>query len=178
MEKLDNLTSFAVIKAMKAVFARNGVPEIVMSDNASQFCCHEFREFMDEWEFDHLTMSPGYSQSNGQVEHCVQTVKNLMKKSARAGHDYFNALLEYRNTPIDGTSGYSPAQLLNSRLLKSRLPTADSLLKPHVVPKMTQNLTQRQLKQKHYHVLVTIQPQLSVAMMYIIAMITRSLFMI
>ena len=151
VQPLSDLTSKSAIKVMKSVFSRNGTPDIVISDNASQFCCQEFRNFMDEWEFDHMTISPGYSQSNGQVERCVQTVKTLIKKSYKSGHDYFNALLEYRNTPLDGTDGYSPAQLLNSRLLKSKVPTTTALLKPHVVPNMKQKLVDRQLKQKHYH---------------------------
>ena len=57
------------------------------------------------------------------------------------------ALLEYRNTPIDG---YSPAQMLTSRSLKSKLPTTTTLLKPHFVPSVSEHLALRQMKQKMY----------------------------
>ena len=41
--------------------------------------------------------------------------------------------------------------MLISRLLRSRVPTAESLLKPHVVPPLQKNLQLRQAKQKFYH---------------------------
>ena len=53
--------------------------------------------------------------------------------------------------PLDGTNGYSPAEMLNSRLLRSRVPTAASLLKPHAVPSLQKNMQLRQAKQKFYH---------------------------
>ena len=86
-----------------------------------------------------------------QVERCIQTVKRLLKKAELAKEDPFFALLECRNTPLDGTDGYSPAEMLSSRLLRSKVPTAASLLKPHVVPPLQKNLQLRQAKQKFYH---------------------------
>ena len=41
--------------------------------------------------------------------------------------------------------------MLSSRLLRSRVPTAVSLLKPHVVPPLQKDLQLRQAKQKFYH---------------------------
>ena len=49
-----------VIDAMGSQFARHGVPELVMSDNGSQFSCGEFREFAQIWDFEHITRSPRY----------------------------------------------------------------------------------------------------------------------
>ena len=51
----------------------------------------------------------------------------------KAGDGDINiALLEYRNTPVTGTP-YSPAQMLMSRVLKSKLPITDMQLVPTVV---------------------------------------------
>ena len=74
-----------------------------------------------------------------------------MKKAEHAREDQFLALLEYRNTLLDGTDGYFPAEMLGSMLLRSMVPTASSLLKPHVVPPLQNNLQLRQAKQKFYH---------------------------
>ena len=41
--------------------------------------------------------------------------------------------------------------MFSSRLLRSRVPTAASLLKPHVVSPLQKNLQLRQTKQKFYH---------------------------
>nr|XP_054748044.1 uncharacterized protein LOC129253646 [Lytechinus pictus] len=116
-----------------------------------QFKCSEFKEFERQWEFTHITSSPMYPQSNGQAERTVQTIKNLMKKAKLGKQDPFYSILEYRNTPIDGTDGHAPAQLLNSRLLRSKLPCPIELLKPHAVPPAGQLLSERQRKQARYH---------------------------
>ena len=72
-----------------------------------------------------------YPESNGFAERMVQTGKKQMKKCEEDGSDPFLATLEYRNTPISTEIG-SPAQLLQSRRLRSVLPTTDQHLKPEV----------------------------------------------
>ena len=91
--------------------ARHGIPDVLISDNGSQFCCNQFKEFSQKWEFIHVTSSPVYPQSNGGVERAVQTAKTLMKKAFESGEDPDMSLLNHRNTPRDSVSG-SPAQRL------------------------------------------------------------------
>ena len=81
-------------------------------------------------------------------ERTIQTIKNLLRK-ADDGNDPYIALLEYRNTPITGLQE-SPAQLLMSRMLKSKLPTTTALLRPKVQEKVRKKLEQRAVKQKEY----------------------------
>ena len=60
------------------------------------------------------------------------------------------APLEYRNAPISGL-GKPQVQLLMSRMLKSKLLTIESLLKPQVVDNPQKKLQHRSDKQKiHY----------------------------
>ena len=150
IQELREMTAHHVIEAMKDVFSRQGTPDEVVTDNARQFDCEGFRQFAREWEFSHHTSSPTYPQSNGQAERCVQTIKTLMKKAKRDNRDPRYALLEYRNSPIDGMSGLTPAQLLNGRLLRSKVPTPQSLLKPNHVPPMQAQLQARQQQQRRY----------------------------
>ena len=77
---LPDTTSRSTIAALKATFARFGIPDEVISDNGPQFSSFEFKKFSDHYGFKHTTSSPYFSQSNGQAERCVQTVKNLIKK--------------------------------------------------------------------------------------------------
>ena len=81
MIKLTSTTSAAVIKALKSVFSRHGIPETVRSDNGPQYSSQEFARFASSYEFNHVTSSPRFPQSNGQVERTVQTVKRLPKRS-------------------------------------------------------------------------------------------------
>ena len=112
--RLNNLTSRAVIKELKAIFARFGVPDTLVTDNGAQFSSAEFAVFATTWMFEHKTSSPTYPQSNGKAEKAVQTVKNLFKKCKASGTSEFQALLDWRNTPTAGI-GTSPAQRLMGR---------------------------------------------------------------
>ena len=56
--------------------ARYGVPDVVVSDNGPQFS-----SFQTSWQFEHVTSSPGYAQSNGGAESAVRIAKSLMKKA-------------------------------------------------------------------------------------------------
>ena len=56
--KMSTTTSSAVITAMKSVFARLGVPDVVCSDNGPQFTAKEFEDFDIDWDFKHVTSSP------------------------------------------------------------------------------------------------------------------------
>ena len=147
---LPGTTSRSTIAALKATFARFGIPDEVISDNGPQFSSFEFKKFSDHYGFKHTTSSPYFSQSNGQAERCVQTVKNVIKKAYKSGQDPNIALLNYRNAPVDGVNK-SPAQLLMNRRLNSRIPTNPQLLKPNSFPSVHKKLIHRQKKQKLYH---------------------------
>lgn len=138
--KLTGTTSRQVVTDLKSMFARHGIPDEVMSDNGPQFSSAEFRTFTESWEFVHTTSSPGYPQSNGQSERAIQTVKNLLKKAQESQSDPYIALLEYRNSPLEGVK-LSPAQLLMGRRLKTKLPTSAQLLKPQLYDNVHHSIT-------------------------------------
>ncbi|CAL9707883.1 unnamed protein product [Knipowitschia caucasica] len=123
---LTDTTAKQVIKHCKAIFARHGIPVTVVSDNGPQFSSQEFKDFADSYEFNHVTSSPLFPQSNGLAEKAVQIVKRLFKKAAETRSDIYLALLNYRTSPLE--CGKSPAELLMSRELRTRLPSASLLL--------------------------------------------------
>ena len=73
----DTKASTCVLK-LKSHFARNGIPDIVTSDNGPQFTSSEFALFTREWGFEHRTSSPGHQQANGQAESASKTAKNIL----------------------------------------------------------------------------------------------------
>ena len=79
----------------------------------------------------------------------MQTVKNKLKKAHEQNQDPYLALLEYRNTPVVGMK-YSPAQMLMSRRLRTKIPVATSLLSPKVVD-ASADLINMQTRQKRYY---------------------------
>ncbi len=129
VENVNKPNTNGVTKPLKAMFARWGVPEELVSDNGPQFSSTEFAEFSRKWGFEHTTSSPHYPQSNGKAENAVKTVKRFFTKSREAGQSEFQALLDWRNTPTEGI-GTSPAQRFLGRRCKTLLPTTRALLQP------------------------------------------------
>lgn len=124
---MSSLSASSVINHLKSIFARHGTPEIVYSDNGPQFqrlVNSEFTQFARDWKFHHITSSPKFAQSNGFVEAGVKKIKASWKKT----DDAYRALQAYRATPL--VNGFSPAELLMGRRIRTSLPIANHLLEP------------------------------------------------
>lgn len=78
------------------MFACYGIPSTLISDNGPHFSSVEMKEFAEANRFQHITTSPYYPQANGQAEHTVCTVKNLLRNAK----DPHMALLSYRAMPL------------------------------------------------------------------------------
>ena len=83
---------------MKSHFARNGIPDIVISESETQFTSEKFSSFVKEWSFEHRTSSPDHQQANGQAEAAVKSAKKLIRKAAKTGNDPYLAILAQKNT--------------------------------------------------------------------------------
>ena len=123
--KMTSTTSASTIAALKAIFSRHGIPEVVRSDNGPQYSSQEFAKFSKLYSFKHITSSPLYPQSNGQAERTVQTVKKILRQS----EDIYKGLLVYRSTPLPWCK-LSPAELSMGRRLRTQLPLTDRQLIP------------------------------------------------
>lgn len=128
---LENTKPTTVIRKLRSQFARSGIPDTVMSDNGPHFSCKEFAKFAIEYEFQHITLSPNYPESNGKVEEAVKSAKRIMKRARSSKQDVYLSLLDFRNTPTEGMLS-SPVQRFMCRRTKSRLPTTQALLEPKV----------------------------------------------
>ena len=149
VDKLSNSTSDAVISRLRALFARYGISDTLVSDNGPQFSSNAFRKYSRDWAFTHETKSPGNSQANGAVEAAVKIMKRLMRKCKAPGEDLLLGLLNLRNTQTEGLNT-SPAQRLLGRRTKSMVPTTETLLKlsyPYSYDE-AQNKEDRKLKQR------------------------------
>lgn len=124
---LSSTKSVTVIMHLKSFFARHGIPEVVISDNGTQFVSQEFQSFARDYGFRTVTTSPRYPQANGEVERMVQTIKRLIIKAK----DPYLSLLAYRDTP--GPLGKSPAELLMGRRLRTTVPVPPKSLLPQKV---------------------------------------------
>lgn len=147
--KLAATTSKSVIEQLKRWFATHGIPRILYTDNGPQYSSVEFTSFARKWNFEHVTSSPHFPRSNGLSERFVQTAKQLLKRCAEDGSDLQLALLLSRNTPRDAEL-QSANHRLFSRILRTTVPTVDTVLKPNIVNNVTELLKQRRLEQKKH----------------------------
>ena len=126
VEIVSSTSAKATIPKLDAIFARQGIPETLQSDNGPPFNGSEFEQYAAHMGFEHQKVTPLWPRANGEVERFMQTLKKvtttavLEKKSLKQALREF--LLHYRVTP-HSTTGVSPSELLNGRKLKTRLPS-------------------------------------------------------
>ena len=94
--QLFSTSSQTVVGILKSVFARFGIPEILVTDNGPQYASKHIAKFAKSYGYQHTTSSPYYPQSNRQAERTVKTVKTLNQNA----DDHFLALLNYRATTL------------------------------------------------------------------------------
>ena len=104
-------TSSITIKHLRNIFATHGLPEMLVTDNASYFTSQEFQDFVKLNGIRHVTSAPYHPASNGLAERSVQTVKEFLKKpsSDSLQRRLSRFLLQYWITP-HGTTGTTPAE--------------------------------------------------------------------
>ena len=150
--KMNTTTSSATISVLREVFSRQGLPEILVSDNGPQFTSTEFQEFCALNGIRHRTSSPYKPSTNGQAERVVQILKTALKQAHLTGTNVDTVLprylLRYRNTP-HSTTGESPAVLLMERRLCTRLDLLTPSVHKHVEAKqqaVVERTSDRQLR--------------------------------
>ncbi|XP_057734463.1 uncharacterized protein LOC130949870 [Arachis stenosperma] len=99
----------------RQVITRFGIPEIVISDNGTQFADKKFREFLKRLCISHRFSSVEHPQTNGQVESANKImVKGLKKRLDEAkgvwADELGSVLWSYRTTPQTAT-GETPFRL-------------------------------------------------------------------
>ena len=130
-----NITAGTTITALRDIFSRHGLPEILVSDNGPQFTSREFEKFCVNNGIVHRTSAAYKPSTNGQAERVVQILKSAIKQ-AQLTHTDVSAkiakfLLVYRNTP-HSTTGEPPSLLLMGRRLRTRLDLLIPSVEKHV----------------------------------------------
>ena len=131
----NSLLSKHIVESLQRVFRTYGTPTKLYSDGGLVFTSSETQEFLQRWGVKHVISSARYSQANGRAELAVKTAKRILHENVTSSGSLeteaaSKALLQYRNTPIQGL-GLSPAQVLFHRNLRDSLPARPTWLRPH-----------------------------------------------
>ena len=136
---------FKTITHLRELFAAEGIPAVVMSDNGPPFNGEEFRQFACDFDFIHTTSSPHFHQSNGFIEAMVKKVKNAYKKMDGSPNAQARALLQLHDTPITADL-LSPAEILHGHPAQGAVLSRPS--KRVNIHQIRQRLIELQEKQK------------------------------
>lgn len=118
---VSSTSSECAIKALREIFATQGLPETVVSDNGTGFTSEQFKEFMKCNGIRHILTPPYSPASNGQAERTVQTVKNKLRSLSGTDIDVkLPRLLFGLRTAPSTVTGKSPAEMLNKRRFRTR----------------------------------------------------------
>ena len=125
VEIITSTSARVVIPKLDAIFARQGIPEVLKSDNGPPFNSNEFHQFAEYLGFRHRRITPYWPKANGEAERFVQTLEKSIRAAHLEGKNWkqhmFTFLRQYRATP-HSTTGKSPSEALNNRKLKTNLP--------------------------------------------------------
>ncbi|CAD6192730.1 unnamed protein product [Caenorhabditis auriculariae] len=123
---VHSISAANTVKVLKEIFARNGYPETIVSDNGTQFTSQQFADMCQNGHIQHIRTAPYCPQSNGQAERFVDTLKRALKKLQKGEEKISENILNqflmiYRRTPLTVLQGKSAAQIHLGRQLRTEL---------------------------------------------------------
>ncbi|CAL1289172.1 unnamed protein product [Larinioides sclopetarius] len=132
---------------------RTGIPNVIASDNGTNFIAEQTREFEKRIGSSPKFSTPGYPQSNGLVERFNRTLKymlrNVVREEGKGWHLQISYVLwAYREIP-HSTTGVSPFQLLyvfhemKKGEKNGKSPYAEKISKQPIQPRFVQNILNR-----------------------------------
>ena len=125
VEIMKKITADALEPRLRRIFARYGIPQRIVTDNAQTFCSTSFANLMAEYGIQHRKITPLYPRANGKVQRLNGNINKVVKTAIAEGRNWRFALddwlLAYRNTP-HSTTKQTPAVLMFGRNLNDKLP--------------------------------------------------------
>ena len=115
-----------------------GPTKELVTNNGPKFSSDYFKLFLKTWDFEHQTISLHFHQSNGLVEHGVQT-KHKLKKAKFANED----LLFLNSQPDE--NGLSPVHKLFNSSICNNIPSTRTQPKPSTTNTAIEPETQNHL---------------------------------
>ena len=121
MHITSSSSSTVTIELLRKSFANFGLPEVLVSDNGTNFTSEEFATFMRADGVKHVRTATYYPASNGLVECAVQTLKTGPRKPEGMLETKLSRFLfAYRSTPHSSTSVF-PAELMYKQPIRTAM---------------------------------------------------------
>ena len=111
--------------ALQRLFAREGVAQVLVTDNGTHFSSKELQDWLRTIGCYPLFTAPRHPRSNGQAENFVRSLKVAIRAASPSTYEKLQAcvdgfLLQYRNSTHASTK-QAPALLFKGRHLRSSM---------------------------------------------------------
>ena len=126
-----NPTAEFTRQALQKLFAREGIPMAIVTDNGTHFSAKALQDWLRSLGCTPVFTPPRHPKSNGQAENFVRTLKSAITAANPSTYQELDRsidtfLLQYRNATHSSTHK-APAMLFKNRLLRfsTRIETTD-----------------------------------------------------
>jgi transposase InsO family protein len=121
----SNPTAAFTKQALQRLFAREGVAQVLVTDNGTHFTQRDLQAWLRSIGCHPVYTAPRHPQSNGQAENFVKSLKTAVQAASPATYEELQTsadsfLLQYRNA-AHATTKKSPALLFKGRHLRSSM---------------------------------------------------------
>ena len=115
-------SSGTVIKCLRTIFTRFGVPELLVSDNGKEFVSRELNVWLERQGVKKMESPPYFPRANGLAERAVHTLKTALKTwKESVYHSDFNTFLQrvlFHHRISAFSRGRSPSEIVFGRQLR------------------------------------------------------------
>ena len=96
VEIVTSASARSTISKLDAIFARQGIPEVLKNDNGPPFNGLELKNFAEHLEFQHRKITPLWPRANGEAERFMMTLEKCVR----------TATIEHKNWNKSSTNFY------------------------------------------------------------------------
>ncbi|XP_055613061.1 uncharacterized protein K02A2.6-like [Uranotaenia lowii] len=124
-EFMTRTTSADVIRFLKQVFTRMGLPTVLTTDNAKNFSSQELKDYCVDFGIKLSHTTPYWPSANGEVERQNRSLLKVLKISQQKGTNLEEALQEYLymySVTPHSVTGVAPATLVFGRRFRDLFP--------------------------------------------------------
>ncbi|XP_065318806.1 uncharacterized protein LOC135926803 [Gordionus sp. m RMFG-2023] len=150
IDRIKDTTSKNLINRLEKWLTRYGVPRQIVTDNGPQFISNEFYKWCKNKNIQHIKTTLYHPRSNGLVERCIQTIKNLYfanREQTNDGEKCLNEVLVTCRNSEHSSTGRIPAKLFMGR----RLNTLLDWVKPSITEKLETSVVKHNQLNKGIH---------------------------
>ena len=153
VEAISSTSARVVIPRLNDIFARQGFPKVVKTDNGPPFQSSDFKDFANQAGFRHRKITPLWPEANGEAERFMRTLNKYVRAVTAECKDWRmelpDFLRQYKATP-HGATNISPFEALTGRKMNIGIPAVPNFPAKPFHPRLAHNDAVSKMKMKNY----------------------------